>query len=109
MSAENQGGDGTHPLADIDRVVHGPARLMVMTSLYVLESADFVFLVNMTGLTWGNLSSHLTRLEEAGYVDIEKKVAGRRVNTMVSMTDAGRAAFKAYKRQMQEVLDELPD
>ena len=109
MTGESEDRRGTHPLADIDRVVHGPARLMVMTSLYVLESADFVFLVNLTGLTWGNLSSHLTRLEEAGYVNIEKKIVGKRVNTMVSMTDAGRDAFSAYKRQMQEALEDLPD
>lgn len=109
MIGENGESGGTHPLADIDRVVHGPARLMVMTSLYVLESADFIFLVNLTGLTWGNLSSHLSRLEEAGYVDIEKKIIGKRINTMVSLTDAGREAFRSYRRQMQAALDDLPD
>ncbi len=98
-----------HPLADINRVVHGPARLMVLTSLYVVDRADFVFLVRLTGLTWGNLSSHLGKLEEAGYINIKKKIIGKRVNTMVSMTGAGRAAFKAYKHQMQQALDDLPD
>ena len=98
-----------HPLADLDRIVHGPARLMVMTSLYVLESADFVFLVNLTGLTWGNLSSHLSTLEEAGYIDIEKTIVGKRINTMVSLTKKGREAFRAYKDQIQQALDELPD
>lgn len=102
-------GKELHPLADIDRIVHGPARLMVMTSLYVLDSADFVFLVNLTGLTWGNLSSHLSTLEEADYIDIEKKIVGKRVNTMVSLTKKGREAFRAYKEQIQQVLDELPD
>jgi DNA-binding MarR family transcriptional regulator len=97
-----------HPLADIDRVIHGPARLMVMTSLYVLESADFVFLIRLTGLTWGNLSSHLTTLEEAGYVELEKKIVGKRINTMVQLTPEGRAAFRAWKKQMQDVLDDLP-
>lgn len=97
-----------HPLADIDRVIHGPARLMVMTSLYVLESADFVFLIRLTGLTWGNLSSHLSTLEEAGYVELEKKIVGKRVNTMVQLTKVGRAAFRAYRKQIQDVLDDLP-
>ena len=97
-----------HPLADIDRVIHGPARLMVMTSLYVLESADFVFLIRLTGLTWGNLSSHLTTLEEAGYVELEKKIVGKRVNTMVALTPRGSEAFRAWRKQMQDVLDDLP-
>ncbi|MFC1500028.1 transcriptional regulator [Candidatus Zixiibacteriota bacterium] len=97
-----------HPLAEIDRVIHGPARLMVMTSLYVLESADFVFLIRLTGLTWGNLSSHLTTLEEAGYVELEKKIVGKRMNTMVMLTGEGRKAFRAWKKQMQDVLDDLP-
>ena len=102
------GPDDLHPLADIDRVIHGPARLMVMTSLYVLESADFVFLIRLTGLTWGNLSSHLTTLEEAGYVELEKKIVGKRVNTMVALTRQGREAFRAWRKQMQDVLNDLP-
>ncbi len=88
---------------------------MVMTSLFVLESADFVFLIRLTGLTWGNLSSHLTTLEEAGYVELEKKIVGKRVNivgkrvnTMVALTRQGRAAFRAWRKQMQNVLDDLP-
>ena len=57
-----------HPLADINQIIHAPARLMVLTYLYVVESADYVFLMHLTGLTWGNLSTHLTKLEEAGYI-----------------------------------------
>ncbi len=66
--ASPQTGPELHPLADIDQVIHAPARLMVLTYLYVVESADYVFLVRLTGLTWGNLSTHLTKLEEAGYI-----------------------------------------
>lgn len=98
-----------HPLADIDRVIHAPARLMVMTYLYVVESAEYIFLMNITGLTWGNLSSHLTKLEEAGYVDIQKEFIGKKSHTMVSLTSAGRDAFSAYKKSMMDVLGELPD
>ncbi len=98
-----------HPLADLDRTIHSPARLMVMTYLYVVESADFVFLMQLTGLTWGNLSTHLTKLEEAGYVALEKGYKGKKPNTTVSLTEAGRAAFKVYKNGMQAVLNELPD
>ena len=96
-----------HPLAEIDRVIHAPARLMVMTYLYVVESADFIFLMNLTGLTWGNLSSHLSKLEEADYVMIEKTFRGKRAHTMIQLTVAGREAFKQYKEMVEEVLGGL--
>jgi DNA-binding MarR family transcriptional regulator len=98
-----------HPLADIDQVIHAPARLMVMTYLYVVESADFVFLMRLTGLTWGNLSSHLSKLEEEGYIEIQKEFVGKKPHTMIRLTDRGRAAFREYKRRMQQVLGELPE
>jgi len=98
-----------HPLADIDQVIHAPARLMVLAYLYVVESADYVFLMRLTGLTWGNLSTHLSRLEEAGYVTINKAFKGRKPHTTISLTPQGRAAFKAYKKSLQQVLDDLPD
>ncbi len=65
---KSDGGADFFDLADIDRLVHEPARLAVMAVLYVLESADFTFLMNQTGLTWGNLSAHLSKLEEGGYI-----------------------------------------
>ncbi len=98
-----------HPLADIDQIIHAPARLMVLTYLYVVESADFVFLREMTGMTWGNLSTHLSKLEEAGYVRIEKGFKGKKPHTMIRLTDQGRHAFRDYKKNMQHVLDDLPD
>ena len=98
-----------HSLIDIDRVIHAPARLAVLTYLYVVESADFVFLMRQTGLTWGNLSTHLRKLEDAGYVDIEKGYEGRKPRTMICLSDEGRAAFREYKNRMQQVLGDLPD
>jgi DNA-binding transcriptional ArsR family regulator len=98
-----------HPLVDIDRVIHAPARLMVLTYLYVVESADFIFLMRLTGLTWGNLSTHLSKLEEAGYVAIEKEFRGKKPHTMICLTGEGRAAFREYKHSMQRVLNDLPD
>jgi DNA-binding MarR family transcriptional regulator len=98
-----------HPLADIDQIIHAPARLMVLTYLYVVESADYIFLKQMTGLTWGNLSTHLAKLEEAGYISIEKTFKGKKPHTTISLTNAGRTAFRAYKQSMQQVLDDLPD
>lgn len=98
-----------HPLADLDRVIHSPARLMVMTSLYVVDSSDFTFLMRLTGLTWGNLSSHLSTLEEAGYVAIEKDIVDKKMKTVIHLTERGRSAFRAYKQNMQQVLEELPE
>ncbi len=98
-----------HPLADIDQVIHAPARLMVLTHLYVVESADYVFLVRQTGLSWGNLATHLTKLEEAGYIEMSKGYKGKKPHTTIRLTKRGRAAFIEYKRSMQRVLDDLPD
>jgi DNA-binding MarR family transcriptional regulator len=97
------------PLADIDQVIHAPARLMVLTYLYVVESADYVFLQNLTGLSWGNLATHLGKLEEAGYITIHKGYKGKKPHTSISMTEEGRKAFREYKEKMQKILDELPD
>ena len=109
MADEQANATELHPLAGIDQVVHAPPRLMVLTYLYVVESADYVFLRGLTGLTWGNLSTHLSKLEAAGYVAIEKEFKGKKPHTMIRLTDEGRRAFREYKQQMQQVLDDLPD
>jgi DNA-binding MarR family transcriptional regulator len=109
VSAQSTDPVKLHPLADIDQVIHTPARLMVLTYLYVVESADFVFLMRQTGLTWGNLSTHLTKLEGAGYIAIDKEFRGKKPHTIIRLTDQGRAAFREYKKSMQQVLDDLPD
>jgi DNA-binding MarR family transcriptional regulator len=96
-------------LEEIDQLVHSPARLMVLTYLYVVESVDFVYLRRLTGLTWGNLSTHLSKLEEANYVAMEKEFRGKKPSTMIHLTDQGRAAFREYKKSMQQILDDLPD
>lgn len=98
-----------HPLAEIDQVIHAPARLMVLTYLFVVESSDYVFLVNLTGLTWGNLSTHLTKLEKAGYIKINKEFKGKKPHSTISLTKEGRTAFREYKNKIQQVLSDLPD
>ena len=95
--------------SEIDRLVHEPARLMLMAVLYVIDSADFTFLMNQTGMTWGNLSAHMSKLEEAGYLEVEKSFKGKRPNTMLRLTEQGRAAFRAYRQTMKQVLDGLPE
>ncbi len=93
---------------EIDRVIHEPARLLIVAHLYVVDSADYVFLMQNTDLTWGNLSSHLSKLEEAGYVEMVKDFVDRKPHTMIKLTDAGRSAFDAYRRQMRQLFEDLP-
>jgi len=90
-------------LASLDRVIHEPARLMIMTVLYAVTEADFLYLQRECGLTQGNLSSHLAKLEEAHYVAISKTFKGKYPLTICSLTKNGREAFEAYVRKMQFV------
>ena len=80
---------------------------MILANLYVVESADFVFLMNQVGLTWGNLSAHLTKLEEAGYLEMQKAFKGKRPNTLLRLTEKGREAFKDYTQKMRQVFNEI--
>jgi DNA-binding MarR family transcriptional regulator len=94
---------------DIDKLIHEPARLMLLAQLYVVEGADFLFLMRQTGLTQGNVSGHLNKLEDAKYVEIEKGYVGKRPHTMISLTKKGRKAFQKYVQSMQQVFDGLND
>jgi DNA-binding MarR family transcriptional regulator len=94
-------------LTDINRLIHEPARMAIMSLLYVVESADYLFLVNQTGLTWGNLSAHLSKLEEAGYVEVEKTFKGKRPNTTLRLTEKGRQAFRQYALQMKQIFGDF--
>jgi DNA-binding MarR family transcriptional regulator len=96
--------EGLRELAVIDRVVHEPARLMILMYLYAVEQADFIYLLNATELTWGNLSAHISKLEEAGYVEVEKGFVGKKPHTLVRLSDAGRQAVGTYRRTMQAAL-----
>lgn len=98
-----------HPLANLDQLIHAPARLMILTCLFVVESADYVFLMRLTGLTWGNLATHLNKLEEAGYVEVQKTFNGKKPQSILRMTAQGRAAFREYKKSLKQVLDDLPE
>ena len=102
MEAEHTEHENLRDLGDLDRLVHEPARLMVMMYLYNVESADYVFLVNVTGLTWGNLSSHLSKLEEAGYVNIEKTYKGKLPLTVCKLTEAGRRLAVGHRSRSRD-------
>ncbi|MDH4140137.1 MAG: transcriptional regulator [Coriobacteriia bacterium] len=93
----------------IDRLVHEPARLSIMAHLYVLDFADFVYLMNETGLTRGNLSSHMSKLEDAGYISVEKTFEGKIPRTVLSLTGSGRDALRSYRRTMEGVVSTLPE
>ncbi len=107
MTPETQNEDA-EVLAGIDRTVHEPARLVILAYLCAVESADFLFIANQTGLTRGNLSSHMTRLEQAGYVTVKKEFVDRIPRTLLRITKQGRNALRAYRKNMTRVLKELP-
>ena len=83
-------------LASLDKLIHEPARLAILTALSACQSADFLYLQRLSGLTTGNLSSHLSKLEEAELVQIEKQFVGKRPNTQVSLTKQGRVAVDRH-------------
>ena len=88
-------------LVDIDRLIHEPSRATIMAVLSAVESADFLYLQRETGLTKGNLSVHLSKLEDAGYIAIEKTYRGKIPLTLCHLTDAGKNAFDDYRQQLQ--------
>jgi len=91
-------------LTDINRLIHEPARLIIISLLYVVESADFVWIKGQTGLTDGNLSSHLSKLETAGYVIVEKRVKNKKPNTLLKLSKGGRKAFEEYRKNLSQIL-----
>ena len=98
---------GLNRLLDIDKTIHEPARLMIIAYLSVVESADFIFLMNQTSLTQGNLSFHLSKLEEAGYVGIKKKFVGKRPHTMLCITEKGQQNLREYLLIMKDIINSL--
>ncbi len=94
-------------LGDLDRLLHEPARMMITAILYSADEADFLYLLNATGLTRGNLSTHLARLEEAGYVEIQKTYKGKLPRTICRLTHEGRTAFDEYRKQLREIVETL--
>lgn len=109
MSTEQISQASLQPLLAIDQVIHAPARLTLLSYLYVVDSADYTFLRSLTGLSWGNLATHLNKLEEAGYITTEKDFKGKKPHTSIHLTRQGRDAFREYKNSLQLVLNDLPD
>lgn len=91
---------------EVDKVIHESARLIIMSFLYLVESADFLFIMQQSGLTFGNLSSHMKKLEEAGYIEVIKEFVDRRPRTSLKLTATGRKAFTDYREKMRSLLDQ---
>ena len=96
-------GNSIRDLSSLDRLIHERARLMIMTILFAVEEADFVYLQRECGLTQGNLSSHLSRLEEAEYLTITKTFKGKYPLTVCSLLKKGRDAFEEYVRKISVI------
>ena len=94
-------------IKEIDRTIHEPARLLLLIYLYSVEKADFTFLKQQTGMSQGNLSSHLSKLELAGYIEIEKKFKNKRPLTLAKISDSGREAFTSYVKEMHLYFSDL--
>jgi DNA-binding MarR family transcriptional regulator len=99
--------DISRTLADLDRLVHEPARLSILAVLSVVESADFVFLMRQTGLTSGNLSTHASKLDSAGYIEIKKEFVDKIPRTLIMLTSGGKEAFEAYRKNVLKALGKI--
>src|ERR1044071_4657348 len=96
--------DVLRSVTELYRLIHEPARLLIVTILASVVIADFLFLQRETGLTKGNLSAHLSKLEEAGYVKIEKTFKGKLPLTICKLTAAGKRALTEYRQQLQDFM-----
>jgi DNA-binding transcriptional ArsR family regulator len=98
---------GMRSLADVDPLIHEPARLLILAILACVENADFLLLSRETGLTRGNLSAHLSKLEKGGYVHIEKTYRGKIPLTLCQLTEEGRLALMEYRRKLIAFVDRI--
>jgi len=109
VSARLKPGRPGESLLGIDRLIHEPARMMIMSHLYVVDSADFLFLVNQTRMTHGNLSSHINKLESAGYLQVTKEFLDKKPHTVLRLTKIGRIAFREYLKDIRNAVRTLPN
>jgi DNA-binding MarR family transcriptional regulator len=96
-------------IASIERLVHEPGRLLVLACLAVVTRADFLYVMRQTGLSQGNLSSHLAKLEAAAYVAVEKTFVGKVPHTTLELTERGRQALRTYRNSLIDALGRLPE
>jgi len=93
-------------LAEVDRLIHEPSRSVILAILAAVKDSDFLYLQRETGLTKGNLTVHLSKLENAGYIKIKKTYRGKVPLTLCTITESGRKAFENYRKQLQKFVEE---
>ena len=108
ITKKNKTSSDIQNITSVDKLIHEPARLNIMAHLYVIESADFLFMMRRTGLTFGNLSAHMSKLENAGYIEIIKEFVGKKPHTMLKLTEQGRQAFEEYRTKMKQFFNDMP-
>ncbi len=96
-------------ILNLDPIIHAPTRLAILSILMTVENANFTFLKESTATTDGNLSTHLTKLEESGYITIEKNFVGKKPQTICAITKKGRAAFEKYLDQLEQIVQMQKD
>lgn len=96
--------DRLRAINGIDRVIHEPGRLMIVAILSAVKECDFLYLLHETQLSKGNLSSHLSKLEAAEYIEIEKTYRGKLPQTLLRLTRKGRTAFEDYRRELNAAI-----
>ena len=94
----------TQTFNELDRVIHEPGRLMIVALLFAIDQCDFLYLQHETEMNKGTLSSHLSRLDEAGYVEVVKTYRGKVPQTLLSLTASGREAFQKYRKKLKKAL-----
>jgi len=107
MPIDNDNPSKMYP--EVDRLIHEPSRYNIMALLYVVKRADYLFVLNQTEMTSGNLTVHAAKLEKAGYLFIQKKFVRRKPKTFYSLTSRGRRAFDTYHSQMHTLFSSPPD
>ncbi|MDP8210120.1 MAG: transcriptional regulator [Candidatus Stygibacter australis] len=98
-----------NPILEIDKLIHEPARLLIIRHLSLLDSGDFLYLLAATGLSKGNLSTHLQKLEKAGYIEIKKRFVGKKPQTILKLTELGRIKYEAYQETMKKLWQNSSD
>lgn len=101
--------DDLRGVMELDRVIHEPARLLIVAILYADRSAAYPSLLSMTRLTSGNLHTHLRQLEKAGYIQAERAYRGKRSITVWHLSEVGHAAFEIYQGQLKQIADHLTE
>jgi len=96
-------------ILQLDPIIHAPTRLAILSLLITVENANFTYLKESTGTTDGNLSTHLTKLEESSYITIEKTFKGKKPQTICAMTEKGKKAFAKYLEQLEQIVQMQQD